>query len=892
MISDKIMADLPTGTVTFLFTDIEGSTRLLRALGDGYGALQDLHAEIMRGAIEEEQGHEVRTEGDSFFVVFRSPLQAVRAAVAAQRGLTGQAWSHGSQLRVRMGLHTGEGVAGGDDYVGIDVNRAARIAAVGHGGQVLISDATRALMAGRLPEGVRVQTLGSYRLKDLPGPERLHQLEIAGLPSAFPPLRALDVRRAHLPPEATSFIGRGPEIEALARLLTQRRLITLTGPGGSGKTRLALRTAAEVADRFADGAFFVAVASIGDPELLPGAIASELNLPEDRARPIADVLRGWLGERELLLLLDNLEQIEGAGHVVDDLLTSAPGLHVLATSRAPLKVSGEQEFPVPPFSVPAEGTDVEVLEASEVVQLFVDRARLVRPGFSPTPEDLAVITDICRRLDGLPLAIELAAARVRLLSPAAIQDRFGRRLDALVGGPSTVPDRQQSLRAAIAWSHDLLDQQGKALFRRLATFVGGWTIDAAAAVCAGSPVSDVEAGLDALALQSLIQSSPVGDEPRFTMLETIGEFAKEQLEAIGETSELMGLHTVFFRQLAEDALTQSEGPAREDWFDRLEVDLDNLRAAIDRAAGSEHLDEALGIAAALRPFWLQRNHSAEGLVILVTLSDRAGVSLGAEFAAATAAAAAIATWLGDYAIGRRMGELSVTAYRRLGDQWGLAEALGSFAFATIEVDVAVALALNHESLTIYRDLGDIRGEGQALLGRATAQFALGRLSETRESVERSLELLRQAGDHYFALFSSIFLGRIKLLMGDIAAGLDDYRAVLETSRALDLRIGIAVGLEYFGEVAVWAGDLARAVRLGATAERLKEELGGGVPPRMGGALEPLVVGRSELSPAEFDREAGLGRAMDIDSAIAEALATKAPKSVPSAASSPGPATPP
>jgi class 3 adenylate cyclase len=387
----EIMADLPTGTVTFLFTDIEGSTRLLQALGQKYRAVQEQHAQIMRDAIKEDQGHEIRTEGDSFFVAFRSPVQAVRAAIAAQRGLTDHTRLHGSQLRVRMGLHTGEGEAGGDDYVGIDVNRAARIAA-GHGGQVLLSDATRTLVASSLPEGVRVRTLGSYRLKDLPRPERLHQLEIRGLPSVFPPLRALDVRRAHLPPEATTFIGRRAELQTLAGLLAERRLVTLTGPGGSGKSRLALRTAAEVADRFADGAYFVAVASIEDPAFLPGAIASELNLPEDRARPIADVLRDWLGERELLLLLDNLEQIEGAGRVVDDLLTSAPALHVVATSRSPLQISGEQEFPVPPFSVPAEGTDAEVLEASEVVRLFVDRARLVRPGFSPSLDDLAIIT--------------------------------------------------------------------------------------------------------------------------------------------------------------------------------------------------------------------------------------------------------------------------------------------------------------------------------------------------------------------------------------------------------------------------------------------------------------------------------------------------------------------
>jgi predicted ATPase/class 3 adenylate cyclase len=881
----EIMAELPTGTVTFLFTDIEGSTRLLQALGEGYRVAQDRHTEIVRAAIREHQGHEIRTEGDSFFVVFRTPGEAVQAAVAAQRGLARHDWPHGSELRVRMGLHTGEGVAGGDDYLGIDVNRAARIAASGHGGQILLSDATRALVAASLPEGVRVRTLGSYRLRDLPGPERLHQLEIRSLPSAFPPLRALDVRRAHLPPEATRFIGRGGEIHALTNLLTERRLITLTGPGGTGKTRLALRTAADVADRFPDGAYFVGVAGITDPALLTSAIASELNLPDDGSRQIGDVVHDWFSDRQAMLVLDNLEQIEGAGRVIDGLLTSAPRLQVLATSRSPLHVAGEQEFPVPPFPVPTQEADPPEVRASEAVQLFADRVRLVRPGFEPTPNDVAAIADICRRLDGLPLPIELAAARVRLLSLTAIRDRLGRRLDAVVGGPSTVPGRHRSLREAIGWSHDLLDEPGKALFRRLAVFVGGWTIDAAEEVCAGSPVTEVEAGLETLAQHSLIQASPVGDEPRFTVLETIGEFAREQLEASGEALETRERHVHFFHGLAEEALRHSEGPARDKWFDRLEAELDNMRAAIDRAAEGGDPEHALGIAAFLRPFWLQRNHGGEGLRVLVTLAEQDEVPEGPEFAAATAAAAAIATWLGDYATGRRMGELSVGAFRRLGNRRGFADAVGTLAFTTIEIDAGAALALNKESLVAYQDSGDIRGQGQALLGRATAQFALGRLSETRESLERSLELLRQAGDHYFELFCTIFLGRIKLLMGDVAAGMRDYRWVLETSRKLDLRLGIAIGLEYIGEVAIWAGDVPRAVRLGATAERLKEELGGGIPPRMGGALEPVVAGRDELSPAEFEREMGVGRAMDVDSAIMEALATSPPDSVPSSAGS-------
>ena len=853
---------------------------MLAELGEEYERLQDDHMRLMREAIDQGHGTEIRTEGDAFFVAFSSAVDAVTTAVIAQRAFTVHPWSHGRALAVRMGIHSGEGRLGGDDYLSIDVNLAARIAAAGHGGQVLLSEATRAIVEDRLPGGVRSQPIGSFRLKDFPGPQRLHQLEIAGLPSAFPPLRALDVRRAHLPPETTTFIGRDAELEALAELLVERRLVTLTGPGGTGKTRLALRTAADVAGRFRDGTFFVGVEAIRDGAALPAAIASALSLLEDRDRASDDVVRDWIRDRELLLVLDNLEQIEQAGPVVDHLLSSASDLRILATSRSPLHVAGEQEFPVPPFRAPAADAGASELEASEAVRLFLDRARLVHPQLSAGPEDLAVIADITMQLDGLPLAIELAAARVRLLSLTAIRDRLGRRLDALARGPSTVSTRQQSMREAIAWSYELLDPAAKALFSRLGVFVGGWTIEAAAAVCGGPPVTDIEAGLEALLMQSLIQSSTAGDESRFAMLQTVGEFASDQLQAGGEADEVAKRHAEFFRGLAEEALGSSQGPEGDAWLDRLENDLDNLRAAIGGASASGQPDQALAIAAALRPFWLQRNHGAEGLRWLVTLADEAGVADGPELAGATAAAAAIATWLGDYAAGRRMGELSVGAYRRLGDRWGFAEAIGSLAFATIEIDPAAALSLNQESLETYRELGDIRGEGQALLGRATAQFALGRLSETRESLERSIELLRQSGDQYFALFCGIFLGRIKMLTGDARGGIGEYRSVLESSRAMDLRLGIAVALDYLGEVAIWAGDVARAVRLGAAAERIKEDLGGGVPPRMGGALEPLVVGRSELPEAEFVAEVERGRAMDLDSVIAGALAIEPPTDIP------------
>jgi predicted ATPase/class 3 adenylate cyclase len=881
-LSDRLLSPLPTGTVTFLFTDIEGSTRLATVLGDRFAGRLAEHHRTLRDAIAGNNGTVVSTEGDAFFAVFADATDAVGAAIAAQRALASAGVEHDDPIRVRMGLSTGSATLGGDNYTGVEVVRAARITAAGHGGQVLVAEATAVLATASLPAGVRLRTVGSYRLKDLPAPARLHQLEIAGLPSEFPPLRALDVRRAHLPPEVTTFIGRAAELDALGGLLTQRRLVTLTGPGGTGKTRLALRVAAGVADRFPDGAFFVSLAAIRDASLLPGAIASALNLPEDPTRSNADVVRTWLGIRHLLLVLDNLEQINGAGAVVDDLLTSAPGSRMLATSRSPLRLAGEQEFPVPPFSVPKPGADTNALQASDAVQLFLDRARLARPQLVVGAGDLAVIGEICTRLDGLPLAIELAAARVRLLPLPSIRDRLAHRLDLLARGPTNVSARQQSLRGAIAWSHDLLDEPGSALFRKLGVFISGWTIEAARSVAGGPPSSDVESALETLVDQSLIQSSLSRTEPRFTMLESIREFALEQLEAAGEADEIGGRHAAFFRRLAETAVAEARGPDAGAWFDRLEADLDNLRAAIERSAQTGDLELALAIAAALGPFWLQRNHSAEGQQTLIRLIDRSEERQSPEFAAATAAAGFNANWLADSETAFRMGELSVSAYRGLGDRRALAEALSSLSFATIARDPSAAVVVNDESVALYRGLGDVRGEGQALLARSTALFVLGRMDDARATVERSIELSRQGGDIYFEIFSSNLLGRIEQLMADVPSAVATYRSTLERSRSMDLSIGVAMGLENFAELAIRGGDVERGIRLGAAAERLKEELGGGAPSRMVGAMDPLAEGRIRRSAADFDRELAAGRAMDIDSAIAEALGTQIPSSLPAA----------
>ena len=586
---------LPTGTVTFLFTDIEGSTRLVQALEDRYGELLADHCRIMRDAIASAGGIELGTEGDSFFAVFPSAAGGLEATVAAQRALAEHHWPDGVEVRVRMGLHTGEGKLGGENYLGLDVHRAARIAAAGHGGQILLSDTTSSLAAGGLPAGTSLRELGAHRLKDLANPERLFQLVVPDLPGDFPAPRTLDARANNLPVQLTSFIGREAEIAAVGALLDRARLVTLTGPGGTGKTRLGLQVAAERLTRYSDGVFVVELAPISDPDLVASAIASALSIREAANRPLLDTIHEWLRDRELLLVLDNFEQILDAAPLVTGLLSGAPRLHVLVTSRAVLHVHGEQEHPVPPLRIPdaANLPSVESLSQFEGVALFIERAMAVRPDFTITPEAAPAIAEIVARLDGLPLAIELAAAKAKLLGPEAILGRLGSRLAFLSGGARDLPARQQTLRQAIEWSYELLSPAEQALLRRVGVFVGGWTLEAFEAVAQpGALGLDPFDAITALVDQSLVRREEAAHgEPRFTLLETIREFA---LEGLADAGELAGTrlrhaeHYLHAAETEEPKLTQSAEAG-----DRVAHDHDNLRAALSWAVEAEQPDLGL-----------------------------------------------------------------------------------------------------------------------------------------------------------------------------------------------------------------------------------------------------------------------------------------------------------
>jgi predicted ATPase len=517
-----------------------------------------------------------------------------------------------------MGIHTGEPILVGGDYAGLDVHRAARICSAGHGEQILLSRTTHELLGGDLPSGVGLRDLGEHQLKDLTDPQRLYQLVIPGLPVDFPPLRTVGAHPTNLPAPLTSFVGRHGDLAEACRLLRreQVRLLTLTGPGGIGKTRLALQVAAELAEAFPDGVFFVALAPVSDPGLVVSTIAQTLAVREAAGRSLLQSLIWHIGGRRVLVVLDNFEQVLSAAPAVAGLLGACRQLKVLITSRAALRVSGEQEYPVPPLSLPdvRQADASEDLMSSEAVALFVERARAVDPRFAVTDENAAALADICRRLDGLPLAIELAAARSKLLSPQALVSRLERRFELLQGGPRDLPVRQQTLRATIDWSYALLDAGEQSLFARLAVFAGGCTLEAAEAVCGLEDGPDVLTGLAALIDKNLLQSRDgIDGDRRVQMLETVREYALERLGERRETDEVARRHAAYYLRLAEQAELEVLGPRQQAWYERLAADLDNLRGALTWPLAHREAEVTGRLAAALMPFWISRGHVSDGL---------------------------------------------------------------------------------------------------------------------------------------------------------------------------------------------------------------------------------------------------------------------------------------
>jgi predicted ATPase/class 3 adenylate cyclase len=815
---------LPTGTVTFLLTDIEGSTRLLLDLGERYSAVLERHNEILRAAVAAQGGTVVSTAGDSVFAAFPTARGAVLAAVTGQRGMAAEPWPDGRAVRVRMGVHTGEGTLGGDDYIGLDVHRAARISAAAHGGQVVLSAATAGLLTGE----TALRDLGEHRLKDLVTPEHLFQLLGPGLASQFPALRSAGGRLTLLPVPRTSFVAR-PEVEAVTALVADHQLVTLTGPGGTGKTRLAVEAARRLADAFADGVVFVDLSPVLHPDLVATAVIGTLGL-EAGSTPAPDRLREHLVGRSMLLVLDNFEQVMEAAPLVADLVSACRSLHVLVTSRSPLLLSAEQQFPVPTLDLPA-GTDPEALLSSPAVQLFADRARRVLPSFQVTSENAADIAAITRRLDGLPLAIELAAARVRLLPPSAIAARLASSGSAeLSARDRDVPRRQRTLDAVIEWSYDLLPPDAQQAFRRMSVFVGGARLEEVEPVVAAGGDADILDLLSALHEQSLLRQSEVDGDVRFRMLVTIAEYAGARLAASGEDGETRERHADAFLALAEQAAPSLTGWDQTRWLDRLERDHDNLRVAYDRCVAAGDSDRSLRFAAALWRFWQIRGHLDEG-ARRVDAALRLGTGNAQLRARALEAAGGIAWWRGQIGYACEVYRQALDLTVAFGDLAATANARYNLALATgFEGGVGEARPQMMQARDEARRAGDRRGEAWAVWGLANLAVRQADWAGTARHGDEALSMFRALDDPFgigWALFTSS-AGLSRMADGDRELARRRFQEGTRLFAGFRDLTAITLHAWSLAQLEVLSGRPDRALRLVGASRALKQRTGAGL----------------------------------------------------------------
>jgi len=796
------MTSLPTGTVTFLFTDIEGSTRRWEQYTEAMPPALARHDAILREAITVHGGVVFRTVGDAFCAAFASAPSALRAALVAQGALRDERWGETGPLRVRMALHTGAVELRDGEYQGKPLNRIARILAAGYGGQTLLSAATQELVRDDLPPGVELRDMGAHRLKDLTRPEQIFQIVAPDLSSDFPALKTLERRPHNLPAQPTALIGREQAIATVCDRLRPAdvRLVTLTGPGGTGKTRLALQTAAELLEEFDDGVFFVNLAPISDPSLVATTIAQALGVRERDNRPMLEHLKDYLREKQLLLLLDNFEQVAEAAPLVSELLAAASELKVLATSRMPLHLSGEREFTVPPLGLPPsersnvqtfERSNVETLTQYEAVRLFIERAQAVKADFVVTNANAPVVAEICHRLDGLPLAIELAAARIKLFPPQALLARLGSRLKLLTSGARDLPERQQTIRNTIDWSYQLLDEGEKRLFTRLGVFVGGCTLEAAEAVCNadGDLPIDIVDGIAALVDQSLVrQDEGLDGEPRFTMLETIGEYALERLAERGEANAIRQQHAAYFLKFAEenDPWPRLHAPPQQHWLDRLEAEHENLRAASEWLIERGEAERGERLAGALLTFWIDRFHWSEGrawLEAAMALNDTISPLTRAKVLVGTGA---LTSRLGDYRTARVYIEEGLALFQALSDKAAIAPAL---------------LVLGNIVLN----------NGEYVLARACA--------------EECLALFQELSDQWGLVYTLHLLGHIAQVQGDLAQPVAYNKEILTFFRQIGYKAGISMNLNDQGTLAQLQDDWEHAIAFYAESLAIARDLG-------------------------------------------------------------------
>ena len=874
------MDSMPSGTVSLLFTDIDGSTRLLEQLGDAYATLLSDHHRLISEAIATHGGSHVDAAGDGLFVSFPTARAALLACIDAQRAIGGHQWPDGADVRVRMGLHTGEPMSAASGYVGIDVHRAARICAAGHGGQVLVSEAARALIGSALPDGVSFRDLGEHRLKDLAAPVRLYQVLAPGLATEFPSLRSLDTLPNNLPHQLSSFVGRLQEIDDAEARLGTTSMLTLTGPGGVGKTRLALEVGAHMVDAFPDGVWFVELGTLDEGSLIGDTIASALRLKQANPGAIHTLVAA-LAERHMLLILDNCEHLlDPVVEVADALLRRCPDLRIIATSREALGMAGESLMPVPSMSLPEPGGPgsseaFERLAACDAVGLFLDRGRSVMPGFALTEENADAIAQICLRLDGIPLAIELAAARVRSLPPHQIATRLDHRFRLLTGGSRTALPRHRTLRAAMDWSFDMLPEAERVLLPRLSAFAGSFSLEAAEAVVSGGPVGRDEMIdlLSRLVDKSLLVPEEGSTEARYRLLETIRDYAQERLVEAGDASEVYARHRDWFVALVEQARPGFfAGAEHAPWLARLSDDHDNLRAALRWS--DEDPDGAsaeLSLASGLWRFWEIRGHLAEGSAWLERALARTGGEISPRRANGLTGAGVLATQRGDLAAASAALEASLLLQRELGNPLAVAAACNNVANAAIEQgNFARARELYREGIELTRAAGDQQGVGFSLLNLADLAARQNDDVEADELYAESIQTFEALGDQWGVAQATSRLALVSRRRGDFAAARARYNDAMSIYRRLGDRRAEARMLAGLGDVAAHEGDHAGAAAVYRESLALRSQLGD----RAGVAsMFERLAGVAEAEPERAARL--IGMAVGLRESIGAPLTTAA-----------------
>jgi predicted ATPase/class 3 adenylate cyclase len=877
----------PTGTVTFLFTDIEGSTSLWEHDAPTMQEALARHDEILQNTIEDRGGYVFKTVGDAFCAAFDTATVATEAALAAQRALLEEGWADEiGAIRVRMALHAGAAEERGGDYFGPPVNRVAKLLSAGHGGQILLSHTTQELTRDDLPEGASLRDLGQRRLKDLFRPERVFQLLSPELPASFPPLKTLDARINNLPTQLTSLVGREKELSEIAGLLRRPevRLLTLTGAGGTGKTRLGLQVAADLLDEFDSGVFFVALAPISDPKLVASAIAEPLGVRESAEHTLTEALEEHLRDKELLLLLDNFEQVVGAAPLLGQLLSACPRLKALATSRGALRVYGEHEYAVPLLALPdpkrLPAIAIEALSQYESVRLFIERAQAAKGDFEVTNESAPAVAEICVRLDGLPLAIELAAARIKLLPPRAMLERLGSRLKLVTGGARDLPERQRTLRGTIEWSYTLLEEGERVLFARLAVFSGGRTLEAIEAICDAKgdlPVDALE-GVSSLLDKSLLkQEEGLEGQPRFVMLETIHEYARERLEASDEAEETRKLHAEYFLALAEGAEPELSGADQLACLERLEADHDNMRAALQWSLQKEP-ETAFRLAGILARFWEIRSDFSEGSRWLEAALRQSGrsdtITEAATRAKLLSEAGTFAYYRTDFEHAIALHGEALALYRELGDDSGVAFALMCLGAQYAEKgDHERAAPFFEEALALSRRIGDQRNIASTLHNLAEVERQRGNYERAKALGMESMALAREMEDKWELARIVGWLGLLTVFRFDEH---DLAEGFLKESLTLNREIGsweyFAYSLEGFAGLAGAKAQGGRAARLWGAAEALRKSIG--APLSSEGRLyfeRSMVAARSQLGEAAWEAAFAQGMAMAPEEAAEYAL---------------------